>query len=285
MPQDPMEKRRIIVSEILHWRSSRLLPEQYCDFLLNLYRDQPDDEAETADSHKGQMIGKSSAMRWSLKQWLLGCLVVALLLFVVLHFKGFPIVMQILTGIVIVACFYVIGAKLRTKQPSIALLFVGLGSLLMLALGFLLLRWHEVDTELHIFALLLGASLIWLIIGISLKIPLLHFCGWVGCLLLYGAFLTKKMPLAEWYEIELFWLPLCGVLLWLSWYVSHRNKQSSPVLFVIGVLLWIAPELQAYLFYKDLISIGLIELVLFVKIVMAALILFVFRKKWMVWIV
>jgi len=38
---DPNQKR-IIVREIEMWRKNRLLPEQYCDFLLNLYMDDPD---------------------------------------------------------------------------------------------------------------------------------------------------------------------------------------------------------------------------------------------------
>ena len=34
------EKRKMIVREIDHWRRSKLLPEHYCDFLMNLYVDE-----------------------------------------------------------------------------------------------------------------------------------------------------------------------------------------------------------------------------------------------------
>jgi hypothetical protein len=33
------EKRNLVVKEIEAWRRSKLLPEQYCDFLQNLYLD------------------------------------------------------------------------------------------------------------------------------------------------------------------------------------------------------------------------------------------------------
>ncbi|WP_252508902.1 hypothetical protein [Paenibacillus peoriae] len=39
---DQEKKRAILLHEIEHWRRSRLLPEQYCDFLSNLYREDED---------------------------------------------------------------------------------------------------------------------------------------------------------------------------------------------------------------------------------------------------
>lgn len=36
---DQKKKRAIVLHEIEYWRQSRLLPEPYCDFLSNLYRE------------------------------------------------------------------------------------------------------------------------------------------------------------------------------------------------------------------------------------------------------
>ena len=35
-------KKQIILNEILFWKQNKLLPEQYCDFLLKLYTEGED---------------------------------------------------------------------------------------------------------------------------------------------------------------------------------------------------------------------------------------------------
>ncbi|KIQ94791.1 hypothetical protein LH47_01161 [Anoxybacillus thermarum] len=44
-----MEQKRkeIIINEIKYWKQTRLLPEQYCDFLLALYTEGNGDDVET----------------------------------------------------------------------------------------------------------------------------------------------------------------------------------------------------------------------------------------------
>lgn len=59
------ERRQTIVKEIDYWSRSKLLPQQYCDFLLNLYVD-PDQEE---DPKKGKLLHAESVRRsWPLRR-------------------------------------------------------------------------------------------------------------------------------------------------------------------------------------------------------------------------
>ncbi|MFD1904811.1 hypothetical protein ACFSQ7_13340 [Paenibacillus rhizoplanae] len=60
-----LEKRDTILREIQYWRRSKLLPEQYCDFLTNLY----DDQAEVEDSNP---VSLRNLQQGSIKIWLFG---------------------------------------------------------------------------------------------------------------------------------------------------------------------------------------------------------------------
>lgn len=45
----PMDARRkaIIINEIIYWKESNLLPDQYCDYLLALYTEGTDEKSDT----------------------------------------------------------------------------------------------------------------------------------------------------------------------------------------------------------------------------------------------
>ncbi|PKR79016.1 hypothetical protein CEY16_04505 [Halalkalibacillus sediminis] len=52
------EKNQIIIKEINHWKESKLLPPEYCDFLLALYTygDQPEDNNQVGKSRWGRIL-------------------------------------------------------------------------------------------------------------------------------------------------------------------------------------------------------------------------------------
>lgn len=51
-------RRKIITNEIKYWKQNRLLPEHYCDFLLNLYTE----GSTEADSTKGKRTNQTKAL-------------------------------------------------------------------------------------------------------------------------------------------------------------------------------------------------------------------------------
>jgi hypothetical protein len=78
------EKRRILILEIEHWRKSKLLPEHYCDFLLNIYLE---DSSEKPTSGSGFLGVTPSAIKNSnWKIWIMIFAVLALISFTALNF-------------------------------------------------------------------------------------------------------------------------------------------------------------------------------------------------------
>lgn len=59
------EKRReIIIAEIKYWKTSKLLPEKYCDYLLTLYTGGDEDVVETI-TEKDSIHAKEKSSAWN----------------------------------------------------------------------------------------------------------------------------------------------------------------------------------------------------------------------------
>lgn len=52
------QRKTIIVNEIIHWKNTRMLPEQYCDYLLALYTEgnEPEETKETIKRNPIQLF-------------------------------------------------------------------------------------------------------------------------------------------------------------------------------------------------------------------------------------
>lgn len=105
------EKRKIIVNEIDNWRKSKLLPEQYCDFLLNLYLEDP---AERPKKLLG--ISTVSIMNSGWKSWILVISSIALIFLYVLNFTSFGLPLQIASGALLLIILYWAGARLQAAR-------------------------------------------------------------------------------------------------------------------------------------------------------------------------
>ncbi|MFD2880023.1 hypothetical protein ACFTAO_35160 [Paenibacillus rhizoplanae] len=66
-------------------------------------------------------------------------------------------------------------------------------------------------------------------LGFFLRIGLLHFCGYAFWALLYAGFFGHVRPDASLLELELLWLPLCVLMIWMSWLMYHKVSGVSGV--------------------------------------------------------
>lgn len=271
------EKRSIIVREIEQWRRSKLLPEHYCDFLLNLYLDNPGDR-------QGQVMGVSSNSiknsNW--KIWFLSFAVIALITYVVIHFNSFSFPMQIMSAALFVTACYGAGMAMRRKMPAISYALAGLGSIALLGAGFYLLRLHGLDDPVLSFSYVAFCSFVWILIGVISRMGLFHFCGWIGLALVYAALLHTLTEL-DLLGAQLGWLPLCAVFGWLGWLLHRVSKSTGAVLLLVSFSLWWVPE--AYSLYAGLADAALLQLLFLGKLAVAAAVLFGLRKKWIEWVV
>jgi hypothetical protein len=270
------EKRKIIVYEIEHWRKSKLLPEHLCDFLLNLYLEDPADRPK-----KWGSVSPSSIRNSNWKVWILIFGSIGLISFIALNFNSFQIPMQISISALIILLCYMVGGVSRTKNPTIAYLALGVGSILLLNIGLFLLHKHDADPTL-IVAYTVLCSIIWMVTGITARLPVFHFGGWLVLILIYGWVLNHNIEAFDWLGLQMSWVPVSIVLLWLGWLFHHNNKQMGAVLLLVGFLVWFIPDVFGLLL-TDLPQNGL-QLSLMLRIVIAGIALFSLRKKWTEWV-
>ncbi|MBT2288103.1 hypothetical protein J7E73_02955 [Paenibacillus albidus] len=268
-------KRDIILKEIQYWRNSRLLPEQYCDFLTNLY----DDETKAKDSNP---LSLHNIGQGSVKLWLFGFGIISLIFLISLYFSVFPWPLQIATALSVLIVCYGFAAVYRDRQTVLSLILAGTGSVLTLGFGLWMIALHDLNPDFWRPLLIAGCGLLWCVLGFVLRIGLLQYSGFAFWALLYAGFAGAFRPEASIFELELLWLPLCIVMVWLSWLLHHRVSGVSGVYFAVGVSLWVMPEIDALLLRQDYPQ--WISLMLITKIAAGLALLFMYRKKWITWV-
>ena len=271
----------MVVKEIEYWRRSKLLPDQYCDFLLNLYVD-PDEE-QSAQRYPSSQVGKAVAViqKATGKQWLITIGTFTLISFVMLYFSRFHLILQIAIIIGGVSACLWLGSKLRQRNEATGLSLTSIGMLLLLGGGLYMIEQQGLHQWGWKVAFIGFCSLFWIAYGIRKQIQILHLCGWLAAVLVYGWLLSRVAEDAPWYEVQLFWLPFSFLFAWSSWFVHRWAKPVSAILFTIGATMWFMPEIYTLVIVSD-VSWLQIQMQLLAKIALGGILLFSLRKRWMV---
>ncbi|CAG7620146.1 hypothetical protein ACFQI7_05895 [Paenibacillus allorhizosphaerae] len=275
------DKKKTLIREIEHWRRSKLLPEQYCDFLLNLYlEDGREKPAQAAWFGLNTMNIRNS--NW--KNWLLIFGILSLLCIAALNFNAFDLPMQIGTSILFLACLYGWSGVKREKEPPAALVLLGMASLFLLFIGVYLMKMHGLEDSVPVVAYVVLVSVVWIMTGLVARFALFHLCGWVSLVFCYGWLLHHQLATIQWVTLELSWVPLAIVFCWMSWMVHEKSRQTGFVFFAVGLIVWYMPEMYGML-YSEQYGEMTVQWLLLGKIVIEAALLFFFRKKWTEWVV
>lgn len=271
-------RRALIVREIEYWRRGKLLPEQYCDFLLNLYAD----ETVQADRSERRSASATAVVNSSVWLWLGGSLLLGCLAFLVIYFNSFPVLMQIGLSAIIILSLYILAAVLKRKGTMVSMVIAGAASLMLLFVGVYMLRLHNLDSAAALAGYLLFAALVWLLAGWLLRLAVLQFCGWVSLMVFYGWTLSRTLEDLTWFSSQLAWVPISGLLLLLGWLFAKRFQSTGTVFLLLGLLVWFAPELQllADAGRRDVVAM----LSLTAKCLLTGLLLFAGRKIWIKWV-
>lgn len=270
------EKRNLVVKEIESWRRNKLLPEQYCDFLQNIYLE---DLNERPLGFMGNTIKKISQA--SGKQWFLAFGSFTLICFVVLYFSVFPLALQIGLTAVVTAAFTVIGVRSREENPVRGLLTIGVGMIFLIGVGFGILQlnnWMSGTGPLWLLGLCAAA---WIGCGILLRIAIVHWFGWMAIVVLYALLLARHVTNPSLLEVQIFWIPVALLFCWLSWFLHVRFQSAGAVLFATSLVLWFMPEVYSALY---VLHTEWIQTEIILKIVIAGVGMFRLRKHWMEWV-
>ena len=274
------ERRTIIVREIEHWRRSKLLPDQYCDFLLNLYADP---EIAPKSKSVNPLFGRAARTISDAtgKQWLMTIAIFTLISVVVLYFNVFHPVMQItfIVGFSFLLLWY--GQRVIKRNESIGLVSIGTGHLIFFLGCIYMLHLYELNEWYYTVIAILTCSILWIYYGIKKNFNFLHLTGWLAFLFAYAITLNRLSFAETWYQIQFVWIPVSILFGWFTWFVHRYSKPVASVLFITSIISWLLPELY------QIILVGFdqyFQMQLIVKIIAGGLILFLLRKQWMVWI-
>lgn len=271
------DKRKTIVNEIEGWRRSKLLPEQYCDFLQNLYLDDLNDRPKGLATEAVRRIGQASP-----KQWILVFGIFALICVVVLHFSVFPLALQIGLIGALTTGLIGLGGKWLEAFPLKGSLVLVIGMLFFAGSGFALLRLHGWTSGAGPIVLLATCGALWIGCGLALRFSLMHVFGWIALIGLYGSLLSRYAPDPGIVEAQAYWLPAALLFAWLSWFSHIRIRSAGIVLFATALVLWFMPELYSSLLGA---SPSTVQAAFAVKVVLLGFALYRLKKRWMEWVV
>ena len=179
------QRKKIIVAEIKYWKQSKLLPDQYCDFLLALYSQGDQQETEEI-TVKDSLREKEKSKMWNRVVWL-GIIGAALLvsLFLLPDQQVLPTAL-----VTIFAVFLLVGGRLfnigeNDARPAL----FAIASLLLLSVS--LHSWDAFfpSNTFILIGLLILNCVLWLGIGRKHQLIFFTISGYVG-LVLVGIFLV-----------------------------------------------------------------------------------------------
>lgn len=275
------EKKKTLIREIEQWRRSRLLPEQYCDFLLNIYLEHDHEKPDTGSGILGLSSSQIRNSNW--KIWVIALLVLGGLSFSALNFNAFQLPMQIGVSLIILIACYVWGGLKRAKEPMAAQILLGMASLFLLFIGVYMMKIHGLEEAVLVVGYVCLTSLIWIITGLLARLALFQLCGWVSLVFCYGWLLHHQLDVINWFTLEISWVPLAILFCWMSWMIHEKSRQIGLVFFLLGLIVWYMPELYGMLYAEKYGELTL-QWLLLGKMCVQAAILFAWRKKWTVWV-
>ncbi|MCT8139695.1 hypothetical protein H1D32_19455 [Anaerobacillus sp. CMMVII] len=168
-----MERKKIIIDEIKHWKKTRLLPEQYCNFLLTLY---------TEGEETGNLVVPKENRSKRLFQLIMMTfgLVIFGLTFLVIYFTDFSPFLQ--TGLVFIfsSIMFLLAVSVKKDNKIFMHLYILLGALMVfLAMVYGVSSFFP-DQPQAIFVTIIFTCFVWLLIGKRYNLKYFIFSGVFG---------------------------------------------------------------------------------------------------------
>ena len=167
-------RKKIIIEEINAWKESRMLPEQYCDFLLALY-------------HQGEAESKGVANKARKKSSLLPLAVMAFLFFATVFLNYFTEItsgMQLLLSAVASGIYILLGIKIQKDRLLFPFALAGTSLLLLLA-TVKFTEWIAPSNNPVLYAALFFHCGVWVMLGKRFKYFYFTLSGIIGAIIIF----------------------------------------------------------------------------------------------------
>jgi hypothetical protein len=201
---------------------------------------------------------------------------ISLFLVCCLYFTSFHPVMQISSALIIIGIIYSMGIVNRMKKPTIAFIYIGLASMLLLFVGELILQTNDWKTEPAVISTIAFSGGVWIFIGLFSRIALLHFCGWAYMLMGYAMLIHWIHPEPKWFILQLYAIPMCAILFLLGKSRLGVDRINGWLLIAISYLFFLIPE--GYGLFID-ISNSLLISGFIIKLVMISIAVWLLLRK------
>jgi hypothetical protein len=168
-----MERKKIIIDEIKYWKESRLLPEQYCNFLLSLYT-----EGEETGTEKVEK-GNSAVSFLPLLITTFGLAIFGLT-FLVIYFTDFSPVLQIGLVIIFSALMFLVATQVKRVDHRFVHFYILLGALMFFIATIEAVNFIFPNQPQILLAAVFFTCLLWLVIGKKYKLIYFMISGAIG---------------------------------------------------------------------------------------------------------
>lgn len=177
------QRKQIIINEITFWKQNKLLPEQYCDFLMTLYTEGQQLEEP---AHQKAVLQRATTNKNHL--WLLFATIVsALLLYSLFEFTTVSWLMPAI-GAVVAIVFMVSAFLLVKKQRNMAAVLQVLAALLLFAVSIQVSQTFFPNDESMLYIFILMNCGLWLVSGFLLKAVYFILSGSIGLVFVIAHF-------------------------------------------------------------------------------------------------
>ncbi|MCA0970055.1 hypothetical protein LCM20_05595 [Halobacillus litoralis] len=172
------ERKQTIINEIQYWKKNKLLPSEYCDFLLALYTQGDGEEFKGKDK-----ASRNKRRRVGAILMLAVILIMLPLSFLVIYFTEMDMIMQtgLLSTFVAVALLYSWRLRRSDSEKFHLPLIVGLLIALLLSVAVV----HQyLPNNWSVYGVLSAHCGLWALIGWRMKLPYLLISSSIGIIVM-----------------------------------------------------------------------------------------------------
>ncbi len=260
------QKKSVIIQEILYWQKNHLLPDHYCQFLLNLYC-----EGEGAEETNSSQRSKKVSWKMGLLSLLISFVLLGLFMLVT-QFQSFPLYVQ---GAILgfFSLFLYIGTYImRLRNSDRYHLTLGVASLSLLFTTL----WVSQGLDLKantVFLTLVVVLILWLVSGILFQAHYVVLITIVGFMLSYGWYIhpwivAQNSVFAQ----HLIWYPFAITGIVIGLLLLKKDQFLGRLFYFSSLSSLFASNIHSFL--MDQISLLSQILFLFVEISIVTILLF-----------
>ncbi|ASS76071.1 hypothetical protein CIG75_14645 [Tumebacillus algifaecis] len=284
------DQKKLMIQEIKKWKESRLIPTEYCDFLLNLYAE-GDSFSHDQQVKSKQVNNKQESSNWktSLNSGVLGkvlLVIVGVLLFLIfaLNFTLFPEPMQIAVLLLGTIFPFIMAFRQRSKSPLARTAWLFVAVVMVAVVGFYYLSTSQLlDDRTAVIGIMTVVFLLWVLAGAAFRSRLVAGIGALGLLLLYANFLEIVAQVdTSPYGVQHFYYMIPAFLaMFLAFVLGRFRVYVAPVFLFCGVLALFGPDLRMLVFGLSMDFFN--QIIVFLKLAVLITLFIVFHpgiKKW-----